>query len=149
MSADEPAKAGEEQGTFLLSQVSNEMVRVYKNQFGRGPTRARTHWCGDDALVMLLEDTFTPTERTLVRLGEHERLRESRMFFQYAAVREFCEPVERLAGRKVRAFLSGIDTEVDGLSVELFVLHPDGADGPSRIPASEAERLPNASFGVE
>ena len=54
------------------------------------------------------------------------------MFFQYATVREFCEPVERATGRKVRAFISGIDAAVDGISVEVFVLHPDGYDGPSR-----------------
>jgi uncharacterized protein YbcI len=133
MSADQAGPAHAEQGVFMLSQVSNEMVRLYKEQFGRGPTKATTNWCGENTLVVLLEDTFTPAERNLVKMGEHERLRESRMFFQYAAVPGFCEPVERLTGRKVRAFLSGIDTEVDGLSLETFVLHPAGSDEPSRI----------------
>jgi hypothetical protein len=70
-------------------------------------------------------------------MGEHERLRETRMFFQYASVREFCEPVERLTKRTVRAFISGIDTEVSGLSVETFVLHPAGSTAPSRIQRTE------------
>jgi len=113
-------------------QVSNEMVRLYKEQFGRGPTKARTSWAGPDVLVTVLEDTLTPAERNLVKLGEHQRLRDLRMFFQYATVPEFCEPVERLTGRKVRAFHSSIDTVADGMSVEMFVLHPDGYDGPSR-----------------
>jgi hypothetical protein len=77
--------------------------------------------------------TRTPGEDNLVRLGEHERLRESRMFFQYATVREFCEPVELLTGRSVRAFISGIDTLANGLALETFVLHPEGYDGPSHI----------------
>jgi hypothetical protein len=68
-------------------------------------------------------------------MGEHQRLRDMRSFFQYAAVEEFCGPVERITGRTVRAFISGIDTAVDGLSVETFVLHPDGG-GPSRIELS-------------
>jgi uncharacterized protein YbcI len=68
----------------------------------------------------------------LVRLGEHQRLRDLRMFFQYASVPEFCEPVERLTGRKVKAFHSSIDTQADGMAVEVFVLYPDGQDGPSR-----------------
>jgi uncharacterized protein YbcI len=123
-----------ESGNSLLFQISNEIVRVYKEQFGRGPTRARALWSDDDVLTVVLEDTLTQAERNLVEIGEHERLRELRMFFQYARLREFCEPVERLTGRKVRAFVSGIDTAVDGLSVELFVLHPAGADNPpSRI----------------
>jgi len=130
MSAGE---AQEQQGIFLLSQISNEMVRIYKEQFGRGPTRARTYWSGTDALTVLLEDTLTPAERNLVAMGEHTRLRDARTFIQYATVSGFCEPIERLTGRKVRAFISGVDTAADGLSVETFVLHPAGTDAPSRI----------------
>src|SRR3954452_4931476 len=113
-------------------QISNEMVRLYKEQFGRGPTKARTNWAGPDILVTVLEDTLTPAERNLVRLGEHQRLRDLRMFFQYATVTEFCGPVERITGRKVRAFHSSIDTLADGMAIETFVLHPEGYDGPGR-----------------
>ena len=113
--------------------ISNEMVRVYKEHFGRGPTKARTAWSGPDAVTVILEGTLTPAERNLAEMGEHQRLRDTRMFFQYASVRQFCEPIERLTGRKVRAFASGIDTVVDGLSIETFVLHPEGYEGPSRM----------------
>jgi uncharacterized protein YbcI len=123
-------------GSLLLA-VSNEMVRLFKEQFGRGPTKARTSWAGPDVLTVVLEDTLTPAERNMVRMGEHERLREMRMFFQYSSVREFCEPIERLTGRKVRAFISGTDSEVEGLSVETFVLHPEGSSEPSRIERAE------------
>src|SRR4051794_8798688 len=116
----------------ILADVSREMVRLYKDQFGRGPTKARTNWAGPDVLVTVLEDTLTPAERNLVRLGEHQRLRDLRMFFQYATVTEFCRPVERITGRKVRAFHSSIDTLADGMAIETFVLHPEGYDGPGR-----------------
>jgi uncharacterized protein YbcI len=115
-----------------LLAISNEMVRLYKEQFGRGPTKTRTRWAGPDVLVVVLDDTLTPAERNLVDLGEHQRLRDLRTYVQYASVREFCEPVERITGRKVRAFISGIDTDAEGLSLELFVLHPEGSDAPSR-----------------
>lgn len=122
----------------VLADVSREMVRVYKQQFGRGPTMVRTHWAGRDTLITLLEDTFTPAERNLVAMGEHEheRVRDIRTYFQYAGVREFCEPVERLTGRTVRSFLSAIDTEVGGLAMETFVFYPEGREGPSRAEAS-------------
>ena len=132
-----PDAAERTDGESPLQAISNEMVRLFKEQFGRGPTRARTNWAGPDVLTVVLEDTFTPAERNLAGMGEHERLRETRSFFQYASVREFCEPVERLTGRKVRAFISGIDTECDGLSVETFVLHPTGSDAPSRAMHAE------------
>ncbi len=73
----------------LMSSISNEMVRLYKDQFGRGPTKARTHWAGPDTIVVLLEETLVPAERNLVRMGEHQRVRDVRMFFHYATVREF------------------------------------------------------------
>ena len=126
------APEAQAQHDTIVVSVSREMVRIYKEQFGRGPTSARTHWAGPDTLVATLEDTLTPAERNMAKLGEHQRLREARMFFQYATVKDFCEPVERLTGRKVRSFVSGMDTEVDGLSVEMFILHPAGYDGPSR-----------------
>jgi len=71
-------------------------------------------------------------------MGEHERLRETRLFFQHATVREFIEPVERITGRTVRAFTSAIDTHVDGLCVETFILHPvDAKDVRSRSEFAE------------
>src|SRR5688500_2242928 len=73
-------------------EISNAMVRLYKEQFGRGPTKTRTHWYGTDLIVVTLEDTLTPAERNLAKLGEHQRLRDLRTFFQYASSREFCEP---------------------------------------------------------
>jgi uncharacterized protein YbcI len=135
MSANEQQfeQAPREARVGMLMDVSNAMVRLYKEQFGRGPTAAKTSWCGDDALAVFLEDTLTHAERNLVKMGQHQRLRDLRMYFQYATVREFCEPVERITGRRVRSFHSSIDTEENGLSVELFVLHPVGYDGPSRI----------------
>ena len=128
---------GDDRQISILSSISNEMVGLYKEYFGRGPTKARTAWAGPDTLVVILEDTLSPAERNLVRMHEHQRLRDTRMFFQYATVKEFCTPVEHYTGRKVRAFISGIDTAADGLCTELFVLHPAGYDGPSRIDDAE------------
>ena len=115
----------------MLSAISNEMVRIYKDRFGRGPTKTRTVWASPDILLVTLEQTFTPAERKLRELGEHGRLRELRLLFQYAEVAVFCEPIERLTGRTVRAFVSGIDTEAD-LASEMFVLYPNGHRGLSR-----------------
>ena len=114
-----------------MNDITNEIVRIYKERFGRGPTVTRTTWAGPDMLLVTLEDSFTPAEVNLQQMGEHERLRELRLLFQYADVPAFCEPIERLTGRKVRAFISGIDTRTD-VSSELFVLHPAGYVGSSR-----------------
>ena len=138
MSTDEQqGPTQEERRTSVLMEISNTMVRLHKEQFGRGPTGARTNWAGTDTLVCVLEDTLTPAERNLVKMGEHQRLRETRNFFQHSTVREFCEPVEHIVGRKIRAFMSAIDTEANGLVTEIFVFYPDGHTGPSRIDRAE------------
>ena len=131
---DDPLAGDPREGarSGALLEISNEIVRLYKEQFGRGPTHARTNWAGPDTIVTTLENTLTRAERNLVAMGEHQRLRDTRMFFQYATVHGFCEPIERITGRRVRSFVSGIDTAVDGLSIELFILHPPGSDAPSR-----------------
>ena len=106
-----------------LSELSNAMVRLYKEQFGRGPTKARSAYAGPDAVLCTLENSFTPAEQRLAEMGEHQRLRDTRMFFQYASEKDFRAEVERITGRKVRAFVSGIDAGRD-LSTELFYLEP-------------------------
>ncbi len=133
MSTHEQQPADAEGRTSVLMEISNVMVALYKEQFGRGPTKARTHWTGPNAVTCILEDTLTPAERNLVKMDEHQRLRDTRMFFQYATVREFCEPVERITGRTVRAFISGLDTAAEGLALETFVFYAEGEEGPSRI----------------
>jgi hypothetical protein len=74
-------------------------------------------------------------------MGEHQRLRDLRLLFQYAELTAFCEPIERLTSRKVRAFVSGIDTEVD-LATEMFVLHPAGYEGDSRASPQRLDAPP-------
>jgi uncharacterized protein YbcI len=136
MTTEQQSPLGEASGTALM-EISNTMVQLYKEQFGRGPTSARTHWCGPNALTCFLEGTFTAAEHKLVEMGQHQRLRDTRMFFQYASVREFCEPVERITGRVVRSFQSSVDTEADGLAIETFVFYPEGEEGPSRAELGE------------
>lgn len=106
-----------------LQTLSNEMVRLYKEQFGRGPTKAVSHFAGSDTLICTLENTLTPAERNLAALGEHQRLRDVRLFFQHVTEDQFVEAVERTTGRKVRGFISGIDTTKD-ISAEVFYLYP-------------------------
>lgn len=129
----EHAPRGEDGQAPVLMQVSNTMVQPFKEQFGRGPTAARSHWAGSDVLVCILDETLTPSERNLVKMGEHQRLRDLRLLFHYSSIKAFGAPVEHITGRTLRAFHSSTDTEVDGQSVEVFVFHPEGYEGPSRI----------------
>jgi uncharacterized protein YbcI len=105
----------------VRAEISRTMVRLYKDQFGRGPTKARTEFAGPDIVVCTLEDSFTPAERRLAEMGEHQRLRDTRLYFQHATEPLFKGAVEEILGRKVRAFLSGLDATED-VSAEVFYL---------------------------
>ncbi len=119
---EQPGTPEERRGLEVV-ELSNAMVRIYKEQFGRGPTKTRTNYAGPDILITTLEDSLTPAERRMAEMGEHQRLRDTRMFFQYASVKQFVTTVEEITGRTVRAFVSGIDTEQD-VSSEVFYLEP-------------------------
>jgi uncharacterized protein YbcI len=106
-----------------LQELNNAMVRLYKELFGRGPTKARTNYAGPNTLVATIENSLTPAERKMLELNEHQRVREMRTFFQHVSESEFTGAVEEITGRKVWAFVSGMDTHRDVAS-EVFYLEP-------------------------
>ena len=111
-----------------MLEISNAMVGLCKEAFGRGPTKARAQFAGADTLVVILEASLTVAERNLVAMGEHQRLREARLFFQYALEDQFRAIVEEALGRCTLAFVSGIDTSRD-VAIEVFTLEPMAEDG--------------------
>jgi uncharacterized protein YbcI len=111
------------EGRSVNLAVSNAMVKLYKDLFGRGPTKARTNFAGPDLLVTTLEDTLTPAEIALVQLGELQRMRDVRMYFQYAMEDRFRAIIEDITGRTVVGFVSGLDAAND-IASELFYLQP-------------------------
>jgi uncharacterized protein YbcI len=122
-------EAGERRDS-VTAEISRQMVKLYKEQFGRGPTKARTDFASPDIVICTLEESLTPAEQRLAELGEHQRLRDTRMYFQHVTEEQFCAIIERILGRQVRAFVSGIDTGKD-VSSEVFYLESrdGGADG--------------------
>ena len=78
-------------------------------------------------VVVVLEETFTPAEKTLIARGESEGIQDIRRRFQRAMAEQFKAIIEQSTGRRVRSFLSETDLEED-LSVELFILADDRTD---------------------
>ena len=109
--------------------IAREIVRLQAEYYGRGPTKAKVH-LAEDVLVVVLEESFTPAEKTLIERGETESISDIRRRFQQAMASRFVAVVEEATGRRVRAFMSETDLEQD-LAVEVFVLHEEGADGPT------------------
>jgi uncharacterized protein YbcI len=100
--------------------ISTEMTRLHREYYGRGPTKARTY-IQDDLVAVVLQETFTRAERTLVERGEVDAIQQIRRRFQQQMADEFTGIVEQATGRKVRAFLSETNLEAD-VSVEIFLL---------------------------
>ena len=102
---------GERQQSMVA--VSNALVALHKEQFGRGPTKARSNFAGPDTLVCVLEDALLPAELKLVALGQQSSVRENRGAFQAATAADFIGAVEEIVYRKVRAFASAVDPDAN------------------------------------
>ena len=104
----------------MRAEIAARIVKLQADYYGKGPTKARTY-AVDDLVVVVLEETFTKAERTLVERGELEAIQQIRRRFQQKMADEFKAIVEQATGRSVRAFLSETNLEAD-LSVEIFLL---------------------------
>ena len=110
-------------GGQLLLDLSNAVVRIHKQYYGKGPTKARSH-LAHDLLTVMLEGGFTRSEETLLAHGHGAEVLRSRLAMQQSIERALRGAVEEITGRSVRSFMSAIDPDA-GLQVEIFVLAAD------------------------
>src|SRR3954452_8363078 len=119
----------------VASEISNAVVRLVREHFGKGPTQAKT-LLHDDVVVTVLRGGYTPAGKTLYQAGHADVVEEGRRAMQSVFEREMRSAVERLTGRRVSAFLSANHHDPDA-SVEVFLLEPvgdvNGAGGPDAI----------------
>ena len=116
----------------MAADVSNAVVRLMRDHFGKGPSQARTI-VDDDVVVTVLRGGFTVAERTLYRNGRADVVETGRRAMQEVFEREMRATVERITGRNVEAFLSANHHDPDA-SVEIFLL-----DGPPAVPEGNGE----------
>ena len=114
----------------VLAAVSNAVVKLHKEQFGRGPTNSRADWAGRDVLVCTLENALLPAERALIQMGNEQGVRDSRTQLQAATEQLFVDAIEELTGRKVRAFASALDPGA-GVVFEVWAFEPPAEVGDS------------------
>lgn len=111
-----------EQSGSKAAAISNMIVRTMSEYTGRGPTKARTH-LGEDLVTVVLRDTLTKGERSLVGDGREELVLSMRKAFQLTMRMDLIAGVEEIIGRDVIAFMSDNHIEPD-VAVEVFVLAP-------------------------
>ena len=104
----------------LLAEISRSMVHLYKELYGKGPTKARTYMT-DDLVVCVLEGGFHRGERALLEHGQEEPVVAQREAVQATMRDRFIEVIERLVDRKVISLISGVDAGTE-TSAEVFVL---------------------------
>jgi uncharacterized protein YbcI len=116
----------------MLASISNAILGIHRQYYGRGASRARTVM-GADYVICFLEGIYTPVERTLIEAGRFDAVQETRAAFQETMREKFSDAVEQAVGRKVIGFLSQVHVDPD-LAVETFVL--ESRDGSSPAPES-------------
>lgn len=113
---DEPTRHGDE-----LAEITNGIVGLFSEFYGRGPTRAKTYILEDRYVITIVRDTMTTVERTLAERGEQDMVRRVRLTFQEAMAASFKGVVEKALGRQVESYHSQILIEPD-VGFEFFLL---------------------------
>jgi uncharacterized protein YbcI len=106
----------------MLTAISDGMVALLKEYYGRGPTRAKSYY-EDDLVVCLLRGGFTRVEQTLLDGGRGSSVIQQRMEFQELMRERFEAVIERATGRRVIGFMSGNQQDPD-IMCEVFILAP-------------------------
>jgi uncharacterized protein YbcI len=106
-----------------LAAVSNGIVGIFREFYGRGPTKAKSYQF-DNYVVTVLEDIFTTVEETLVKNGEQKLVRKVRLTFQEAEAERFTSVVSEAMGRRVLTYHSQVMFDPP-IGFEFFVLEPE------------------------
>jgi uncharacterized protein YbcI len=113
----------------IAARLSNHVGKTMTSYTGRGPTKAWTTMDGD-LICVVLRDTLTKGERSLVADGRAQLVLDMRKAYQYTMRHDLVSGVEEISGRKVIAFLS--DNHIDpDIAIESFVLQPNGGTTPA------------------
>jgi uncharacterized protein YbcI len=110
-------------GDELLAAVTESMVALHKRYHHREPVTAKSMLMSNELLACVMGGVYTEVEKTLIELQRHTIVQDTRSAFQAAMQGRFIAEVERLAGRRVLAFISNCHVGPD-LEIELFVLEP-------------------------
>jgi len=106
----------------VLTEISDGMVALLKEFYGRGPTRTKSYF-EDDLVVCVLRGGFSRVEQTLLEGGRGSAVIRQRMEFQDVMRDRFFAVVENATGRRVIGFMSGNQQEPD-MMCEVFILAP-------------------------
>ena len=109
-----------ESGRSINAQISNAMVGLKKEFYGRGPTKAKT-FINDNFVFCVLEGGLTRNEQTLLANGEAQLVRQYRLRFQEVMAEPTTAAIERITGRKVIGYHSQIVFDPE-FGFEIFVL---------------------------
>ena len=133
------AGASQPGGGAVRAAISNAVVRLVNELYGKGAARTRT-FMADDHVFCVLEGVLTTVERTLVDAAETEMVRELRTRFGEMVRPVFAAEVGRLLGRQVLAVESQLVFDPDTLFL-IFVL----GDGRAPEPAAAAGEIADAN----
>jgi uncharacterized protein YbcI len=104
----------------IRAEVSNAMVGLKKDFYGKGPTKAKT-FLNDNYVFCVMEGGLTRNEQTLIERGHEDLVRTYRLRFQEAMEGPTVEAVQRITGRSVIGYHSQIVFN-PGRTFEIFVL---------------------------
>lgn len=109
----------------LLVALSNRIVAIYKELYGKGPVKVRT-WYLEDTVLCVLRGGLTRMEQMFVELDRGDRVTLQRDSFHEISAPIFMQAVEELTGRTVETVLNATEEDHD-VTTLVFLLEPPEA----------------------
>jgi uncharacterized protein YbcI len=123
----------------MLSEISNEMVRIQKRYWGRGAVEAKSYLM-DDLLLIVMRGGLTVAEESMLAHGHAREVRAFRQVWQDDMTEILTTMVEERTGRNVVNYQSQVLFDPD-VVIEIFMFGDADSGEPSATATPTAGTL--------
>jgi len=108
----------------LEEKITNAMIKIQKEQTGRGAGEGKSYIVSDMVIVRL-KGVLTPAEKHLMHVSEGRKLvKELRIHLEEATRHEMEQVMQKVTGTQVISVHHDISTKT-GESIDIFIMEKD------------------------
>ncbi|NJL20988.1 MAG: DUF2294 domain-containing protein [Leptolyngbyaceae cyanobacterium SM1_3_5] len=128
----------------LERALGQRIQTIFRDRIGQRPAKAICQMF-DESLTIVLEDTTSPAERTLIDVGKLDLAKQLRRHLQDSIKAAIQAEIAQIVEQDVLAVLIDADLESGYASVTAILLAPPNVRDPQTIPKLKREKIEGAS----
>ncbi len=113
-------------------EISNVIVRLYRDYAGKGPSSCKAYWADEDILLVVMRGGFTVAEQRLHEGGHGDVVQQAWHKLQDTLKVLMTGAIMELTGGGVVAFMTTIHQKPDFMA-QLFILTPEDPRAPGQV----------------